>query len=141
VDKNTGESKDGYVVRLWVTGVDLDPDSITNRLGLEPTSKARRGEVLHRKAVPVGSWSFNERPDDDWESLEEGLLSMTRILLPLKGELAAISTEYDVFLGCAMFKESFEGGPSFSVKLFHALAELGLPMNLSSFIPRGPDWV
>jgi hypothetical protein len=128
--------KDEYVVRLWIRGKDLDPKLITERIGLAPTVSTRRGDVLRgTKRAPIGSWAFEERPGGSWDTLEEGLLSLAAILLPLKETIAALSSEYEVFLGCAVLKNSFEGGPEFSPALFRTLAELGLQMNLSCFLP------
>jgi hypothetical protein len=127
---------DEYVVRLWIVGEDLDPDAITSELGLEPTRTTRKGQQIpnRRKIATRGSWALDERPDGCWERLEDGLLSMTALLLPLRDKLVALSSSYNVSLGCAIFKSSFDGGPEFSVILLRTLADLGLPLSLDCYL-------
>jgi hypothetical protein len=126
-----------YVVRLWVRGNDFDPDMVSDLLELDPSATTVAGEMLpHRlnRIAPITTWSFNEKgADEHWLSLEEGLRSMTTLLLPRKKELAQLATKYEVFIGCGVFKESFDGGPTFSPHLLHDLAELGIELSIDIY--------
>jgi Domain of unknown function (DUF4279) len=121
-----------YVVRLWIRGNDFDPDTASDLLELDPSATTRAGEMLPNRRntiAPITTWSYNEKDEDEhWSSLEEGLLSMTALLLPRKKELAQLAAMHEVFIGCGVFKESFDGGPSFSSRLLRELAELGIEL-------------
>ncbi len=97
---------DKHGVSLWVRGESLEPSYVTRSLDLQPTASVRKGEFLPNrlnKIAPVGSWHFNERPDDDWDSLETALLSVCRLLLPRKAELGSLALQHEVFLSCAIY--------------------------------------
>ena len=121
-----------YVVRLWVRGKDFDPTTVSDLLELDPSATTKAGEKLPNRRntiAPITSWSYNEKDDDEyWSSLEEGLLSMTALLLPRKKELAELAAKYEVFIGCGVFKGSFDGGPSFSSRLLRELGDLGIEL-------------
>jgi hypothetical protein len=120
------------VVRLWIRGKDFNPDIVSDLLELDPSTTTKTGEMIPKRrntVAPITSWSYNERDEDElWLSLEEALLSMTALLLPRKKELAQLAAKYEVFIGIGVFKNSFDGGPSFSSRLLRDLAELGIEL-------------
>jgi len=126
-----------YVVRLWVRGKDFDPDTVSDLLELDPSTTTVAGEMLpprRNNISTITTWSFNEKGEDEhWLSLEEGLRSMTALLLPRRKELAQLAAKYEVFIGCGVFKESFDGGPTFSPHLLHDLAELGIELSIDIY--------
>ena len=128
--------QDTYEIRLWIRGESLDPQAVTELLELEPSTASRKGEPLPNrewKLANTGSWSFNEKGDEEWTCLEEGLVSMIQVLSDRRELLLKLAKAYDVMLFCALYKESFEGGPTFSAQLLTQLAALGIPLHLSCY--------
>lgn len=73
------------LVSFVLVGADLDPETITDLLGLQPTRARRRGEVIrsHPSSVyPTGSWSLQSDLHDS-EPIEA---HVTRLLDHLEGK-------------------------------------------------------
>jgi hypothetical protein len=129
---------DEFRVRLSILGNDLDPEAVSLKIGLVPTYSAKRGDrIKDRKAVlKRGVWYLDERPTDHWDNFENGLTSMIALLLPYKKKLIVLSATYDVQIVGTIFKEAFDGGPTFSPSLLQKLAKLGLPLSLDCYLWR-----
>lgn len=121
-------------VTLCIYGHDLDPIKLSSRLGLEPTSSQRRGDVLNPgkwkpRLAPVGAWflssegivtSKDARRHFDW-LLDELELHA--------GALNAIQREgYRMWVSCWWFSKGETGGPTVNVDHMARFAALGLPL-------------
>jgi hypothetical protein len=126
-----------YSVELLVKGKGLVESEVSERLGLQCTGYLREGEPLPPKRHREQSvWSFAVRPsvnNPDWESLEDGLVSLIQKLLPVKGALTSLRQRYSTEAYCGHFGSGFGGGPSISPETLRSLADLGLTLTIKSY--------
>ncbi len=100
---------------LAITGEDFDPDILTNRLGVFPSSSHRKGDVLkYNKSATFNGWYFSsgkieeDRPDFYAlsEKLLEPLIEKSELILKLKQDLNLMITLQGV-----VYLSSTEGLP------------------------------
>ncbi|MDC8015840.1 DUF4279 domain-containing protein [Tahibacter soli] len=126
-----------YTVELRIASEDLDPDRITRELGLNPTRSQAPTSRNDGRQIP-GRWSYcgNSIPNaepGEWDSLEDGLLSVMRELHPIRSQLAAYLDRYSVIWWCGHFQTSFDGGPTFSAELLKQLGDFGVPLFIDTY--------
>ena len=98
-----GGPVDETSITLRVFGDDLDPDDVTARLGVQPTSQCRKGDVFRGKRYDriekTGRWLL-ARPHvtDDVDTVIQGLLKDLPDSLSLWRELHS-QFKVDLFLG------------------------------------------
>jgi hypothetical protein len=126
--------------RIWSEKEDIDLESITNTLCIHPTNTRQRGEPKSPTRVFTESmWGYDVDPGKKWDSLEEALASLLKVLMPLKDKIMKYNTKYDVILWCGHFTSSFDGGPSFSPKLLKNLGEFGVELYIDTYCSEDPD--
>ena len=86
-------SRDGYVM-ITISGDLLDPDELSDQLGVEPYDLCHRGDVRKKTIAETGRWmkfyDFNvdcENPQTGRESLESALRLMKQEILDRIEEL------------------------------------------------------
>jgi hypothetical protein len=112
---------------------DLDPDSVTGRLGIEPSDWQRRGEPRRiggvSKVAPISGWflsseghivSRDVRRHLDW------LLDRLAAKAPLLRSLHEEGSRIEVC--CKWLSMSGHGGPILSPAQMRGLSELGLEL-------------
>lgn len=88
--KSRCEKKDQFrYVHLTLSGRALDPDRVTESLGIHPSSSCRRGDNCgrNRRAV-LGCWSLDGRPTQS--RIETQIRSILKRLEPVKREFRAL---------------------------------------------------
>ena len=125
-----------YTVELRITGSNLDPDQVTESLGLAPTQVRRKGE----KKSPASSWTtnmwgFEVLPPNrsDWDTLSDGLTTLLSTLEPIRNSLRPYLSANEVYIWCGHFTSSFDGGPSISPNLLKSLADFGAQLVLDTY--------
>lgn len=95
-----GETEFAISCAIWLRGEHLDPDLITARLGITPTSTRRKGQVHHTSAgtaitAPVGIWKLHVHGDGSdfqptistllslFSHIDQGLMTLPRVADPL----------------------------------------------------------
>jgi len=125
-----------YTVEFRISGAELVPATITQALGLEPSSVRQVGE--RRGAGKVweealwGYSGFSSAPQNSWASLEHGLTFLLDRLEPLRSEIDKYKQEYDAIWWCGHFQSSFDGGPTLSAKLMRRLADFGVELYIDN---------
>ncbi|GLQ95532.1 DUF4279 domain-containing protein [Dyella acidisoli] len=126
-----------YSIQLRVSGIDVDPESVTNFLELPPSLSRLKGEKRGQNSVWTESlWSYGGKYCEvtrEWKSLEEGLLELMEELWPKRDLICSLAKKSDVIWWCGHFQSSFDGGPTFSIVLMRRLAEFGVPLYLDNY--------
>ncbi|MEM6995412.1 MAG: DUF4279 domain-containing protein [Myxococcota bacterium] len=118
---------DSVCVTLAIYGESLNPDAITERLGVTPTTSYRRGDPRRGAGMPPhrgGGW-FIERVGDAPQTPESLTMSLLEPLPPSRAEIwAELAQHFDVQLHVALYLYSFNRGFSFSRDLSWHLAAM-----------------
>ncbi|HSZ11478.1 MAG TPA: DUF4279 domain-containing protein [Rhizomicrobium sp.] len=128
-----------HSVQFRISGKNLDPNEITQRLGLEPNQVRIAGERRSEKQVWTESmWSYDgARVAADivreWTSLEDGLRHVLEILLPKKDIIEEYAKTYEAVWWCGNFQSSFDGDPTLSASLLKLLGEFGIPLYIDNY--------
>jgi hypothetical protein len=127
-----------YTVALRISGPTLDTARITRELGMAPTLTRQVGERRDSKTVwEKAMWALDVYPDDggnQWQSLEDGLAALFRVLSGHAKELHEYARLYEMCLWCGHFSSSFCGGPELSPGILKALGEFGVPLYLDTYL-------
>lgn len=125
-----------YTVELRISGAELVPATITETLGLEPSSVRQVGERRSERRVwDEALWGYSGFPSGTakiWSSLEEGLNFILDRLEPLRFQIDNCRQKFDVFWWCGHFQSSFDGGPTLSAKLMRRLADFGVELYIDT---------
>ena len=125
---------DFYTVEFRISGKDLSPSEITEAMGVQPT---RVRHVDDRQTASSNfdqaTWSYAGTASEEWASLEAGLKSLMRELLPKRDLVSGFARRFDACWWCGHFQDSFDGGSLLSAGLLRDLAEFGIPVALSNY--------
>lgn len=133
-----------YTVELRISGAELVPTTISETLGLEPSSLRQVGERRSEKRVwDEALWGYSGFPSGTlktWSSLEEGLNFILDKLGPFCFQIDTYKQKYDVVWWCGHFQSSFNGGPVLSAKLLRKLADFGVDLYIDDhFVDVDPN--
>lgn len=111
---------------------DLDFDEIEKNLGLEATSKKRKGTIISKVMGPIPNdiWIFEIEYNENSEPKEVFGSLITR-LKPTKDYLAQLSTLHDVCLRFYIQSDFAQIFFRLSPQILNDLAELNLPLEVS----------
>lgn len=139
-------------VTLRVIGDELDPDEVSNLLQCEPTSKAKKGDIVaddgkgHQRVSPIGKWSLHSEEPEDL-ALEEQVLKILSRVTEKYEVWQRLTQQYKVDLFCGVFlKEgSWNRGFSLSPTVLKELAERNLEIGFDIYSvpdasPRANDY-
>lgn len=127
---------DFYTVEFRLSGKDLSPAEITEAIGIQPTHVRHVGERRGSSSTfDSAVWSYAGTLGEEWASLEVGLMSLMRELLPKRELISVYATRFDACWWCGYFQDSFGGGPLLSTGLLRDLADFGIPVALSNYVP------
>lgn len=130
---------DTYTVEFRIQGSTLNPSEVTKSLGLEPSLTWDMATIARSNRNRKPLWSYDGIStettfvEQEWKSLEEGLLFLLDKLLPKRKLIQEEFREYDKFWWCGHFQDSFDGGPTFSPKLLRMLADFGVELIISNY--------
>ncbi len=130
---------DTYTVEFRIEGSTLVPSNVSKVLELDPCQTREKAANKNGKRYRTPFWSFDaisteeNYVEKEWELLEEGLLFLLSKLLPKRDLIHSNFGEYKLYLWCGYFKESFDGGPTFSPDLLAKLAEFGTELILRTY--------
>lgn len=126
-----------YTVELRISGADLVPATITEALGLQPSTVRQLGERRSEgKVWDKALWGYNgfpSPPHNSWASLEDGLNFVLDRLEPFCAQVDGYKQDHDVLWWCGHFQSSFDGGPKLSARLMRRLADFGVDLYLDSY--------
>ncbi len=132
-----GGSIDEFVVSLSLYGDDLDPDAVTEALGIQPTRSFRKGDRRHPEStyrVPIGSWSLSMRGF----APEEIEAKIMEVLDSFPSDLTAwrhLCETYKPALRLGLFLDTWNRGFDLSPRLLARLANFGVSLVLDIYGP------
>lgn len=113
---------------------DIDFSKITNDLGITPTNIRKQGEQKSAsRKFSMSMWGYEEVPGKEWDTMEEALESILKILTPLKNKIMVYKKRHMVALWCGHFTSSFDGGPIFSPDILKKLGEFGVELIIDTY--------
>jgi hypothetical protein len=115
-------------------GKELDPEAVTQDLGLEPSLVSNIGDRIGNRIRNEAVWEYNGHPEDDnWQSIEDGLLFVLNRLWPLREKLDKYRLKADLFLWVGQFQMGLSGGPILSPSLLRNLADFGVQVAIDCY--------
>lgn len=135
-------------VSFRIFGEDLDPDAVTNVLGIRPDSAVRKGEerdlkvgsrVIHLRPARQGMWSISSKlpPDNPLEEHLQGLLALLEPKAEVIRGLAESGCSVDFF--CGLFLRDYNDGVTLPPELLSGIAALGAELGLDIYDATCPD--
>lgn len=130
---------DTYTVEFRIEGSLLVPSEVTKILGLHPCHTSDIKTVKNKKKYRKPFWSYdgisseNNFIEQEWNSLEDGLLFLLEKLLPKSELIRSQFDEYRTYWWCGFFQQSFNGGPTFSPNLLKKLADFGAELIIRNY--------
>lgn len=127
-----------YSVQFRISGINLNPSIVTEKLGIEPCQvrEVSKSGIYKRKRTPFWAYDgFSVMSDHtrEWRSLDDGLFLLLGTLMPKRDLIISNFSEFDMYWWCGHFQSSFDGGPMFSVKLLKELADFSVPLYLDNY--------
>lgn len=131
-----------YTVELRIIGPELDPEQVTEHVGLQPTLIRRKGEPRSKTSNwTTTTWAIEVLPPgrDDWPSLEEGLNALLSLVGPIWNRISPYSALNEILFWCGHFTSSFDGGPVLTSGVLKSLADLRVPVAFDTYCEKPPD--
>jgi len=127
---------DACAVSLRFFGNDLDPDELTQALGIEPTKSYRKGDIFRGKKYDyvrkTGSWLFSidQCADVHLEAQINALLDK----LPSDLEIwHSLTSKFEADLFCGLWLEQWNRCLDFSPKTLQRMGERGLMLQFDIY--------
>ena len=137
-----GGGIDRLSVSLRISGPELDPDTVTRRLGVQPTFAARRGDERPSKAGTitqrVGIWIVGLANSPEWELADAINAVLDRVPSDpaLWKDLASFAS-IDVF--CGLHLEDWNRGLDLPAELLARLGERHIALSLDIYCDGPAD--
>ena len=114
---------------LRIHGQDVDFDSLSRNLGLQPTYKHRKGE---KRGVPSNfdAWHY-QAPIDEEQPLEEHIMALWEVLKPHVGYLKSLQAQYTVDVVCGYRSNDQTAGFDVDHKCLELFTALEVPFSVS----------
>ena len=122
-------------VTLCIYPEDLDPPTVTARLGIEPTSWQRRGESIWRdgrplpRIAPLSGWFLRSREEVESKDSRRHLDWLLDRVIPVSDVMRALQAEgCRMNVWCYWLSQSGQGGPTLSTAQMRRMADLDLEL-------------
>lgn len=123
-----------YTVSFRIDGNNLFPSAVTEKLNLQPDQIRENPPRKDVGKVFRPLWSYSGAvPNQEWSSLEEGLLYVLKDLLPKKDLIWSAFGNFNLYWWCGHFQSSFDGGPTLSAELLRKLADFGAKLFIDNY--------
>jgi hypothetical protein len=130
------EPMDTTSVSLRFFGDDLDPETITAKLGASPTSARRKGEVKRVEEVEhvaeTGSWLLSSERTPNG-SLETQILSLFDKLTDDLEVWRELTSTYRSDLFCGLWSEAWNRSFQLSAEVVEAMSKRGLALGFDLY--------
>jgi hypothetical protein len=134
-----GDSKSNNIyIRFFIKGEDIDPDEISNRVGIIPAYKYKSGD-LHGKnnqmVRKIGLWSITSSGMVNSSDLQLHIEWLLDILEPVKNQLNSIISKPDVYaeISCIFNLFSIEWDSRLEPSLLDRIAALNIKFRISIY--------
>ncbi len=117
--------------RFQISGDDLIPQTVTNRLGIEPSSSWAKGDLLPSRSGTIrrrtGTWMLESEGRLQTTSLERHVLFLLTDLEPRAAVICAFlrETGFEASFACYWMSSSNHGGPIVSNDTVRRISQLG----------------
>jgi len=117
-----------YHCCLKLVGDDLDPNTITNRLGIEPSYT----ELAHENSVRQNLWGFllESEEGQDYNTL---ILKLVSLLRNVETHFRDVSNRHDCFLACYVVHTSYTITFHLLPETIIALEWLHIPVEFAAY--------
>lgn len=133
MDEPNTTSKPWTNVSFRVTGPSLNPELVTERLGLVPDHQHKMGELRDSNpkftAYKHGMWAINSSVSED-EHLETHIRQLLDVLLPHQSHIRELGTDNTVDFHCGVFEVT---GFELSIDVIEGVALLGARIEVSIY--------
>lgn len=129
---------DYYTVEFRLYGTELDPDGVTQELGVRPSIVQRKGESAGGgRPFKESAWGLARTNNDggvaEWGSLQEGLEDVLELLEPLKSKIIALDPALKRVFWCGFFHKSIGSGARLDAAILTKIVALGAEIELSIY--------
>jgi hypothetical protein len=112
---------------LCIYGDDLDPDTVTSLLGIEPSQARTKGQQLKKGVVQRGGWFLST---EDIIASKDVRCHVDWLIEKITGKEHALHEmrlrDYQTVVSCYWLSAFGHGGPMLSPAIMRSLANLGL---------------
>lgn len=134
------ERMDATSVSLRFFGDDLDPDQVSEKLGVSPTSARRKGDVMRHDdlehVAPTGSWLLSSERQSH-NRLEAQIVSLFERLTSDLSVWRELTSKYKADLFCGLWSEAWNRGLELSADVTRAMADRGLALGFDVYFVDG----
>lgn len=124
-------------ISLRIRGDTLDPEFLTQQLGVAPTFSARKGDPLPSRAQPpsrTGVWVYRLDVPPDTEL--GGVIALLLDRFPDDSTLwEEVTSSYSADIACGVFMEGDTQSTSVDAEVLVRLGRLGLPVSFDLHAP------
>jgi hypothetical protein len=126
-----------YTIELRFSSPSLEVSSITNKLNLQPSNFLTFEQASKSKKKRNPYWGYNGFGEvdfnDEWVSLEEGLVFLLKTITHKKADIIMLASEFQAVWWCGHFQNIFSGGPTISANLLAELSSYGIPLYIDNY--------
>lgn len=136
-----GESTASPFATLVVSGDEVNPDTVSQALGLSPSEAFKAGDAYSRGHVRKhGMWALSSQDHVVSEDLEDHVRWLLDRIEPVQAALHDYLRAKDSFgfITCFWPLPHGHGGPEFSPALMRRVGAVDLPLQIDAYL-TGPD--
>lgn len=116
---------------------DFDPKTVSERLGVEPTTARARGQLMSQRTgrvAPDSVWSVDSGSSVEADTIEPHLEWLLELIEPRSAALEAIVSDGTfAYADCFWSSPGLSGGPWITPQSMARLAALNLPLIISFY--------
>jgi hypothetical protein len=108
-----------------LTGLELDPEEVTKKVGITPTKTFLKGDRIHSKgsrAHPVSGWQLRSKLDQS-SDLEDHIQSVLDQLKVSWQPLLELCSQYDTAINCVMYHYTSDSDPGSGIHFDQAVLD------------------
>ncbi|PSF39549.1 hypothetical protein C7H19_01805 [Aphanothece hegewaldii CCALA 016] len=127
-------------VSLTLTGLDLQPDKITTKLGINPTKIWFKGDLINLKGkirYSDNGWSLKSQLDESME-LEAHIKSIFEQLQPVWKDLKEICFFYQTEISCVVYVSEQVPIIYFNSEILNQIHQLNAALDVDLYILPEP---
>jgi hypothetical protein len=125
---------------LVITGKELDPEEITDILGINPHRRHKKHEKKKDgvREFSMGSWVYSSEKDIESFDVIDHVDWLVDQLLPIKNKLKLVQKMGNINIVISIFwiMSSTNEALSFSPKLLNRMSNIGIEFEFDIFSPR-----
>jgi hypothetical protein len=131
--KNSVDSK--IKVHINITDFDVDPEEITEIIGIQPTKTRKAGDPVPRTIIKtkMNGWLLYAPCDPFKSDLDEQVEKLLEIIEPYKDNFSKLPKGTHIELSCFLYSYKERPIIGFSAESIKKLAEIGASIDVDSY--------